>query len=141
MFYLWPVATGPELSLDLQSRSGELAAVWRQTGRAATPVQSAALIIQDGATEQTMDLTPTFTPEGSVVLRPHGNTIAVTLKVRYKDGELITRSTTYVGFDPVIMKASSPPDTGGLQSELIALRKRNKELVDAVTAMRKHFEQ
>lgn len=141
-FHLWTAQPTAELSLDLQSRAGELSAVWRQTGRATAPVQSAALTIQDGATEQTMDLTPAFTPDGRVVLRPHGSTIAVTLKVRYKDGEQITRSTTYVGFDPVIVKAPPPPpDTGGLQSELIALRKRNKELMDAVTAMRKHFAQ
>ena len=129
----------PELTLDVQSRSGELFATWQQTGIAAQPLQSAALTIQEGESEQTMDLTPNFTPQGRVVLRPRNSTIIVTLNVQYTGGPHLSRSTTYVGFAPVI--AQPPPQDTGLRSEVANLRKRNKELLDAVTAMRKHFEQ
>ena len=139
-FYLHSTKPAPELALDVQSRSGELAATWQQTGIAAQPLQSAALTIQDGESEQTMDLTPNFTPQGRVVLRPRTSTIAVTLNVQYTGGPRLSRATTYVGFDPVIAKPQPQPDTA-MRSEVANLRKRNKELLDAVTAMRKHFEQ
>ena len=86
-----------------------------------------------------MDITPTFTAQGRVVLRPRTSTIIVTLNVQYAGGPRLSRSTTYVGFDPVI--AQPPPQDNGLRAEVLNLRKRNKELQDAVTAMRKHFEQ
>lgn len=140
-YYFRTVNPPPELALDVQSRSGELAAIWQQHGILAQPLQSAALTIQDGEGEQTMDLTPTFTTQGRVVLRPRTSTIIVTLNVQYADGPRLSRSTTYVGFDPVIAQPpQQPPDTG-LRAEVVNLRRRNKELQDAVTAMRKHFEQ
>ena len=131
-----PVAPAPELALDVQSRSGELAAIWQQNGIAGQPLQSAALTIQDGERRQTMDLTPTFTTQGRVVLRPRTSTIIVTLNVQYTGGPRLTRSTTYVGFDPVI---AQPSQDTSLLTEVVNLRRRNKELQDAVTAMRKHF--
>ena len=133
-YYSHSARPAPQLTLDVQSRSGELAATWQQTGIAAQPLQSAALTIQDGESEQTMDLTPNFTPQGRVVLRPRNSTIAVTLNVQYTGGPRLTRSTTYVGFAPVI--AQPPPQDTGLRAEVANLRKRNKELLDAVTAMR-----
>lgn len=131
----------PELALDVQSRAGELAATWQQTGIAAQPLQSAALTIQDGESEQTMDLTSNFTPQGRVVLRPRNSTIIVTLNVQYTGGPRLSRSTTYVGFAPVIVAQPPPPEDTDLRAEVVNLRKRNKELLDAVTALRKHFEQ
>lgn len=137
VYYLKSAQSIPELTLDVQSRSGELAATWQQNGVATQPLQSAALTIQDGEGEQTMDLTPNFTTQGRVVLRPRASTIVVTLNVQYTGSPRLSRSTTYVGFDPVI---AQPPQDTGLRSELANLRRRNKELQDAVTAMRKHFE-
>jgi hypothetical protein len=60
--------------------------------------------------------------------------------VQYAGGPRLSRSNTYVGFAPVIAQPPPQEDTG-LRAEVLNLRKRNKELQDAVTAMRKHFEQ
>jgi hypothetical protein len=140
-YYLRTVNPPPGLALDVQSRSGELAAIWQQSGILAQPLQSAALTIQDGESEQTMDLTPTFTAQGRAVLHPRTSTIIVTLNVQYAGGLRLSRSTTYVGFDPVIAQPQPQPQDNGLRAEVVNLRRRNKELLDAVTAMRKHFDQ
>jgi hypothetical protein len=140
-YYLRTVNPPPGLALDVQSRSGELAAIWQQSGILAQPLQSAALTIQDGESEQTMDLTPTFTAQGRAVLHPRTSTIIVTLNVQYAGGLRLSRSTTYVGFDPVIAQPQPQPQDTGLRAEVVNLRRRNKELLDAVTAMRKHFDQ
>jgi hypothetical protein len=158
----WPARTAPGLSLDLESRNGELAAVWEQQGTPKEPLQFALLSILDGNKEQTMDLTRSYTSKGRVTVRPRASDVVLTLRLQYAGLPPVSRSATYVGFVPVPEVVVPPPVATpeparptpapkpelaaasesapvAPNAEIAALRKRNKELEEAVAALRKHF--
>lgn len=140
----WPTAPEPTLTLDLQSRDGELTASWQQNATLPQPPESATLTVREDESEQVMDLTKSFTSHGRAVLHPRARNVVVTLNVHYPNRPRLTRSATYIGFDPIIVHALKPkpePATPALLAEIDNLRRRNKELLDAVTALRKHFDQ
>jgi hypothetical protein len=125
-----PQRPTPDLALELKSRPGELTAVWTERNVGDREMKSAAVSIQDGLQEKTLDLTRTYTPNGQLTVRPRGRDVVLTLTVDYTDGLRISRSATYVGFLP---GAAAPSD-----AELTGLRKRNKEMKAALDALKKH---
>lgn len=147
-FLLRPDKPVPLLSLDLQSAGNELTAVWEQQGAPAEKLQFATMSILDGAKERTMDLTRSYTSRGRITVRPVSSDVIVTLRVQYAGIPLLSRSATYVGFvpppppaPPTVAEPASSPIVQNNNDEIEALRKRNKELEDAVAALRKHVRQ
>jgi hypothetical protein len=100
----------PSLSLDLQSRSGELVVVWdHQNAPAATP-SSATLTVREGKSESTVDLTRGFTASGRAVVRPRASDVVITLTLQYPGEPPLARSATYIGFSPrPPQKKAGPP--------------------------------
>ncbi len=129
-YSFWPEKPSPSLSLDLQSRPGELVASWQESDTPDVDPESASLTVREAGKDQVIDLTRTYTPQGRLVVRPRTRDIVVTLTVRYPGSAPLVRSATYLGFLP-----KYSPST----SELNSLRKRNRELEEAITALRKHI--
>jgi hypothetical protein len=131
------------LSLELQSNAGELIAVWDQQIAPEAQLKFATLSILDGAKEQNMDLTRNYTPHGRIITRPQSRDVVFTLRVQYAGEPPLSRAATYTGFVPVVpaTRAAPPPAPApsSVNAELDALRKRNKELEEAVAALKKHF--
>ena len=155
---LQPGKPARSLALALQSHNaGELTAVWEQQIAPEAELKFATLTILDGTKEQTMDLTRSYTPHGRITVRPQSRDIVFTLRVQYVGEPLLARGATYAGFvpgsappakptvQPVPEPAPAPaaaapaPAAPASNAELETLRKRNKELEEAVTALRKHF--
>ena len=147
---LWPAKAAPMFSLEVQSRAGELTAIWEQQNAPERKPDIATLSILDGANEQTMDLTRNYTSRGRITVRPRSRDVIFTLRVQYAGAPLLSRSATYLGFVPAAEAAAVPaavpapvpasdPDPAVANEELDALRKRNKDLEEAVAALRKHF--
>lgn len=128
----------PELVLDLHSRDGELVAAWDQQGTPKEQLVFATLAIQDGGAEQTVDLSRNYTNRGRMTVRPQSRDIVITLRVQYAGLPLLSRSATYVGFTPPKTELAAAPSPAAME-ELHVLRRRNKELEEAVGALRKHF--
>lgn len=140
------------LTLELQSHAGELTAVWDQQMAPEAELKFASLTILDGPKEQTMDLTRNYTPHGRITIRPQARDVVFTLRVQYAGEPLLSRAATYTGFVPFVAAAkavpppapaavapSAAPPTNATNAELESLRKRNKELEEAVAALKKHF--
>lgn len=129
-----PVASPPDLTLDLHSRNNELAAVW-ELGSSSMRPQSAYLIVREGNRERVTDLTASFTSQGRVVVHPstqdQDQDVVVTLQLNFPDAPPVSRSATYVGF--------APPPAMNPVAEVELLRRRNKELEDANAALRRHI--
>ena len=141
---LWPAKAAPLFSLEVQSRAGELTAIWEQQNAPERKPDLATLSILDGANEQTTDLTRNYTSRGRITVKPRSRDVVFTLRVQYAGAPLLSRSATYLGFVPAVEAAPVPaaapaPATAVANEELDALRKRNKELEEAVAALRKHF--
>lgn len=130
-------ALGLALSLSLLARDGELVAAWEQQNTPAARLELATLAIQEGASERTTDITSTYSPHGQVTLRPRASDLVVTLRVQYAGAAAVSRSATYLGFRQAAAPAATPPSVQP-DPELAALRKRNRELQDALAALRKH---
>lgn len=135
-----PPATSLALDLSVQAKNGELVAAWDQRRTPSTRLESATLSVLDGAAEKTTDLTKTYSPTGQLTLRPHANDVVVTLRVQYAGAPPVTRAATYLGFPPAPTVAAAPPapPPPPPDAELAVLRRRNKELQDALAALRKH---
>jgi len=142
-YLFWPSTRPATLDIDLQSRAGELTAHWQQSGAPKGAPQAATLTIRDGGKEEVRDLLPQFTPEGRVTLRPRSADVVVTLRVQHAGQPPVVRAATYIGFAPSLTPAATAPPPAAAQpahlAEIASLRKRNKELEDAVGALRKHF--
>ena len=95
-----PDPVSPSLSLDLQSRPGELVAVWDQRNAPAPAPASATLTIREGKVESTIDLTAGFTPSGRAIVRPRARDVIITLTLQYPGEPPLARSATYIGFTP-----------------------------------------
>ena len=141
-FWMHTPPPAPSLALDLtvQAKNGELVAAWDQHRTPSTRLEAATLSVLDGAAEKTTDLTKTYSPTGQLTLRPQANDVVVTLKVQYAGAPPVTRAATYLGFPPPPIVAAAPaaPAPPPPDAELAVLRKRNRELQDALAALRKH---
>lgn len=100
----------PSLSFDLQSRPGELVAVWDHRNAPAAALASATLTVREGKTESSIDLTRGFTPSGRAIVRPRASDIVITLTLQYPGEPPLARSATYIGFSPrPPQKKAGPP--------------------------------
>lgn len=135
-FFLgWPSKPLPVLSLAVESRAGELTAIWEQKNAPDAQLQLATLSVMDGKDEQSMDLTRNYTPRGRITVRPRSRDVVFTLRVQYAGEPVLSRGATYLGFVPVpIAGPTARPD-----AELSTLRKENKELREAIAALKKHI--
>lgn len=129
------------LALELQSRGNELTAIWNQQVAPEVELQFATLSILDGSKEQTMDLTRNYTPRGQITIRPQDRDVVFTLRVKYAGEPLLSRGATYTGFVPEAPARPAAPQAVAAPAnpELESLRKRNRELEEAVAALKKHF--
>jgi hypothetical protein len=140
---LQPGKPARALTLDLRSRAGELTAVWEQQAAPDAELKFASLSILDGSKEQTMDLTRNYTPQGRITFRPQSRDVVFTLRVQYAGEPLLSRAATYTGFVPNVAATPVPQPAVAVappvNAELESLRRRNKELEEAVAALRKHY--
>ena len=96
-----------------------------------------------------IDLTPNYTSQGRMTVRPASPDVIVTLRVQYANMPLLSRSATYLGFVPSPPPVAPPPTPAVAEvpipapvapdAEIAALRGRNRELEKDVAALRKRM--
>jgi hypothetical protein len=131
------------LELFAESNERELGLRWKATSPSKEPVHLALLTVREGYYERTIDLTTQFSPEGRITVRPQEPDVSVTLRIHRKGERPLTRTITYLGFEPDLALPSAPPPvtyntSSADSSEFSRLRARNRELEDAIAALRRH---